>query len=132
MLAALLHGGWDTLVLAVAFWLSPFIILFLVIRWAIRKGNSEFPRTWSAKGLLWGWILLLIGTAAILLFGLLAPGSKVGRAMDSLWTLSILVVLGTLVYAALFAIGQIRFYWRKSHEMSDRNTPVVKGNHGPS
>ena len=130
MLAALLHGGWDTLVLAVAFWMSPFIILFLVIRWAIRKGNSEFPRTWPAKGLLWGWILLLVGTAVVLLLGLLAPGSRIGRAMDSLWTLSILVVLGTFACAVLFAIGQIRFYRRKSQEMSDRNTPVVRSTHG--
>ena len=95
MLVALLHGGWDTVVLAIAFWLSPFIILFLVIKWAIRKRNSGFPRTWLARGLLGGWALLLVGTAAVLLLGLIAPGSKVGRFVDSLWILSILVVLGT-------------------------------------
>ncbi len=123
MLAALLHGGWDTVVLAVAFWLSPFIILFLVIRWAIRKRNSGFPRTLPAKGLLGGWALLLVGTAVVLLLGLIAPSSKVGRVVDSLWILSILVVLGTLAYAALFTIGQIRLYWRKSHGIRDSNSP---------
>jgi hypothetical protein len=127
MLAALLHGGWDTIVLAVAFWLSPFVILFLVIRWAIRKRNSGFPPTWPAKGLLWGWALLLVGTAAALLLGLLAPGSKVGHLMDSMWGLSVLVVLGTFGYAALFAFGRIKFYWRKSHEVRDRSAPHRHG-----
>src|SRR5277367_6501508 len=123
MLGALLHGGWDTIVLAVAFWLTPFIILFLVIRWAIHKRNSRSPLTWPAKGLLGGWTLLLVGMAVVLLLGLITPGSKVGRIVDSLWVLSILVVLGTLAYAALFTIAQIRFYWRKSHGMRDGNTP---------
>ena len=113
MLAALLHGGWDTIVLAVAFWLTPFIILFLVIRWAIRKRSSGSPLRWPAKGLLAGWALLLVGTAGALLVGFIAPGSKFGRVVDSLWILSILVVLGTFVYLALFMISQIRFHWRK-------------------
>lgn len=37
MLAILLHGGWDTLVAAALFWLSPFVVAYLVIRWAIPK-----------------------------------------------------------------------------------------------
>jgi hypothetical protein len=29
----LLHGGWDTILAAILFWLSPFITLFLVVNW---------------------------------------------------------------------------------------------------
>jgi len=36
MFAVLLHGGWDTIVAAILFWLSPFIVLFLVVNWVIR------------------------------------------------------------------------------------------------
>jgi hypothetical protein len=36
MFAALLHGGWDTLIAAILFWLSPFIALFLVVNWVMR------------------------------------------------------------------------------------------------
>jgi hypothetical protein len=61
--------------------------------------------------------------AVVVLFGLIAPGSKVGRIVDSLWVLSILVVLGTLAYAGLLTVGRIRFYWRKSHGMRDGNAP---------
>jgi len=31
MFAALLHGGWNTIIAAILFWLSPFIVLFLVV-----------------------------------------------------------------------------------------------------
>jgi hypothetical protein len=37
MFAVLLHGGWDTLLAASLFWLSPFIVVFLVIRWVVRR-----------------------------------------------------------------------------------------------
>jgi hypothetical protein len=41
MLALLLHGGWDTLIAAAVFWLSPFIVLFLIVRWAIPRPNRR-------------------------------------------------------------------------------------------
>jgi hypothetical protein len=37
MLLLLLHGGWDTLLLAILFWLSPFIVAAIVLAWAIRR-----------------------------------------------------------------------------------------------
>jgi hypothetical protein len=36
MFAVLLHGGWATIILAVLFWLSPFIALLLVVNWVMR------------------------------------------------------------------------------------------------
>jgi cytochrome c-type biogenesis protein CcmH/NrfF len=37
MFAVLLHGGWDTIIAAVLFWLSPLIALFLVVIWIVRR-----------------------------------------------------------------------------------------------
>jgi len=37
MLAVLLHGGWETIVAAILFWLSPFIALFLGVGWLRRR-----------------------------------------------------------------------------------------------
>jgi hypothetical protein len=30
-LAALFHGGWDTIIVAILFWFSSFVVLFLVV-----------------------------------------------------------------------------------------------------
>ncbi len=44
MFASLLHGGWDTLIAAALFWLSPFVVAFLLIRRVIRKrGRNRTP-----------------------------------------------------------------------------------------
>ena len=44
MFAVLLHGGWDTLIAAGLFWLSPFIVAFLVIRWAVATRRTRSTR----------------------------------------------------------------------------------------
>ncbi|MFY9842981.1 MAG: hypothetical protein WBV41_14330 [Terriglobales bacterium] len=41
MLAVLLHGGWDTIIAAILFWLSPFIVLFLIVNWLVRRGRKR-------------------------------------------------------------------------------------------
>jgi len=32
-----LHGGWDTIIAAILFWLSAFIVLILVVSWLRRR-----------------------------------------------------------------------------------------------
>jgi RsiW-degrading membrane proteinase PrsW (M82 family) len=41
MFAFLLHGRWDTILAAILFWLSPFIALFLVVNWVLRRRRKR-------------------------------------------------------------------------------------------
>jgi hypothetical protein len=41
MFALLLHGGWDTIIAATLFWLSPFVVLSLVVNWAVRRRRKR-------------------------------------------------------------------------------------------
>jgi len=47
MFAVLLHGGWDTLVAAALFWLSPFVVAFLIIK----VGHTQAKRRGTHSGL---------------------------------------------------------------------------------
>ena len=53
--AVLLHGGWDTVIAAALFWLSPFIVAFLVIRWAVRRRSAlgHVPASSCCKQMGW-------------------------------------------------------------------------------
>jgi hypothetical protein len=74
--------------------------------------NIELPRGWSARILVGSWVLFFIG----MLLAFLAPRSMAGNLINPLLILTILVVLGSLAYAAAGTVKQLYRYWRRKGE----------------
>jgi len=81
------------------------------------------PRGWFARIVLGGWALLFAGTFLVLLVASLSPGRLAGQLINAVAILSVLVVLGTVVYAAAYTVGRLFYYWRtwrrKGSELGD-------------
>ena len=75
------------------------------------------PKAWFARILLGGWILLILGLALAFVTGALAPHAF--DLVTPLWILSIVVVLGTFAYTAVFAVR--RFWYYLSSLRNDAN-----------
>src|SRR5215469_16244632 len=59
MFAVLLHGGWDTITFAILVWLSPFIVLFLLVNWLMRDKNTRLQDVpWYV------WLFYTVGIVA--------------------------------------------------------------------
>jgi phosphatidylglycerophosphate synthase len=119
MLAVLMSGGWNILIIA-----ALFILAFLVIVSAIRREKIELAHGWFAKSLLAGWALLLTGTLLLFLWGFLAPGPLVRPVIYTLWVLSIVVVLATFAFVAAYTVSRLRYYWRTFRGKSINTPPT--------
>ena len=68
------------------------------------------PRGWFARILLGGWALLIAAMLGTLLLAVLAPVSWDGDLLKPLLALNVVVMLGTLAYAAVLAVRRLRYY----------------------
>ncbi len=86
------------------------------------------PKGWFARILLGGWALLLTGTLGALVLRVLVPYSL--DFVTPLGLLSVLVTLGTLGYAAAFAVSRLYYYldkaWRKDASFTSTIRPVER------